>query len=133
MPLTRDNITAASQVMLPTYVLAFAAFGLSYLFGPRATLVASPSLAFADDLMPLRAWGCLFLACSLVMAAALALHRRLLFRFALRMCGVSMYAWAGIIALATLAGDASLSAPVWSAFVATACFASDRSLAIGEK
>lgn len=130
--LTRENVTTASRLMLPTYVFTFAALGLSYALGPRETLV-SPPLAFADQMMPLRAWGCVFLACSAAMASALLLRRRMLFRFALRMCGVSMFVWAGVITLATLAGDASLSAPVWSAFIGIACFASDRSLAIGEK
>lgn len=132
MPLTRANVTVASRIMLPTYVAFFAALGLSYLFGPHAPLAASPALAFADDVMPLAAWGGVFLGCSVLMVFALVVHRRLLFRFALRMCALSMLVWAAILLLATLAGDASASAPAWSAFVATACLASDRSLAAGE-
>ena len=132
MPLTRTTVTAASRIMLPTYVIAFAWFGLSYLFGPKALLTSSPALAFADDVMPLRAWGGVFLFCALLMCAALLLGRRTLYRFALRMCGLSMIVWALIIAGAYLAGDVSASAPVWSAFIAVACFASDRSLAVRE-
>lgn len=132
MTLTRQNVTAASRIMLPTYVIFFAWLGLSYIFGPDAPLTAAPALAFADALMPLVVWGWLFVACAVVMTAALLLHLRLMFRFALRMCGLSMLAWAVVILLATLAGEASLSACAWSAFVATACWASDRSLAVRE-
>lgn len=132
MPLTRANVTVASRIMLPTYVITFAWFGITYLFGPKSVLVSSPALAFADDVMPLRAWGAVFLACSLLMLTAMLAGTRLLFRFALRMCGLSMIVWALIISGAYLAGDVSASAPLWSAFIAVACFASDRSLAVRE-
>lgn len=132
MPLTRDNVTAASRIMLPTYIAFFAIIGYGYTFGPRNTLAATPALAFADRLMPLQAWGTVFLTCSLLMAAALTLHRRTLYRWALRMCGISMAVWAIVILSATLHGDASAVAWAWAAFVTAACFASDRSLATRE-
>lgn len=133
MPLTRDTVTAASRIMLPTYVAMFAAIGLSYVLGPHKIAAASPALAFADRMMPLPAWGALFLGCSTVMAGALLTHRRMLYRWALRMCGVSMCIWAVVIGLATLNGDATPAAAAWPAFVAVACLATDRSLAAGER
>jgi hypothetical protein len=118
--------------MLPTYVITFAALGLSYMFGPNHIAAASPALAFADHMMPLEAWGSLFLGCSTLMAIALATHRRTLYRWALRMCGVSMTIWALVIGLATLNGDATPAAAAWPAFIAIACVATDRSLAARE-
>ena len=56
-----------------------------------------------------------------------------MFRFALRMCALSMVLWAVIIACASVSGDATPLAAAWSGFVATACFASDRSLAVRER
>ena len=131
--LTRDNVTAASRVMLPTYVLTFAALGANYVLTPAHTLTQSTALAFADGLMPLPVWGAVFLAASATMLTAIVVHRRLLFRFALRVCAMSMFIWAVVIGLASLGGEASPAAAVWPAFIAVACMASDRSLAIGER
>jgi hypothetical protein len=131
MTLTRHNVTAASRIMLPTYIVFFAALGVNYI-GANGTADASPALAFANALMPLPVWGATFLVCSALMAAALVSHRRLLYRFALRFCAVSMLFWAVVIAAASIAGDATPLAAVWAGFVATACLASDRSLAAGE-
>lgn len=134
MPLTRANVTAASRIMLPTYVAFFGIVGFTYAFSPpSATLGTSTALRFADHLMPLAAWGCLFLTCSAIMAVALTLHRRTLYRWALRMCAVSMTVWALVILVAAIQGDASPGAWAWSALVAAACVASDRSLALGER
>ena len=131
MPLTRDNITAASRVMLPTYVVFFAVLGANYLIAD-GTATATPALAFTNALMPLPVWGAVFLACSTLMAVALIVHKRLLYRFALRMCGLSMAVWACIIAWASFSGDATPFAAAWAGFVAAACYASDRSLAAKE-
>jgi hypothetical protein len=131
MTLTRDTVTAASRIMLPTYVVFFAVLGANYLIAD-GTADASPALAFADALMPLPVWGCMFLACSTLMAAALVSKKRLLYRWALRMCAISMVFWACVIGYASLSGDATPLAAVWAAFVAVACYATDRSLATGE-
>jgi hypothetical protein len=114
--------------MLPTYVIFFAALGVNYLVADE-TAMQSPALRFADAVMPLPAWGALFLACAAIMALALILARRILYRWALRMCGMSMVFWAVVIAWASFDGDATPLAAIWSAFVAAACYASDRSLA----
>lgn len=132
MPLTRDNVTAASRIMLPAYVVLFALLGINYLFADH-TAAASPALAYVDNLMALTTWGGVFLGCSVLMLVALIRHGRTLYRFALRFCAVSMAVWAGMIAAASLSGDATPFAAVWAAFVATACMASDRSLRAGER
>ena len=131
MTLSRTNVTAASRIMLPAYVVFFAAIGINYIRA-GATAAASPPLAFANAFMPLPAWGALFVGCALLMAAALALHRRMLYRWALRMCGLSMMFWTVVIGFASLAGEATPAAAIWPAFVAVACMASDRSLAVRE-
>lgn len=131
MPLDRAHVTVASRVMLPTYVVFFGVLGVNYLMANDAALNA-PALVFAANVMPLPAWGGLFVACSLMMTAALLMRRRVLYRFALRMCAVAMVFWAIVIAAASLQGEATPLAAVWSGFVAVACYASDRSLATRE-
>ena len=132
MTLTRDNVTAASRVMLPTYVIFFAAVGVNYI-GANGTADATPALAFVGNVMPLPAWGVMFLGCAALMAAALLRGRRLLYRFALRMCALSMALWAVAVIAASISGDATPLAAVWAGFVARACLATDRSLAVGER
>lgn len=132
MPLDRTHITVASRVMLPTYCAFFTLLGVNYIATPFDTITASPALRFANAVMPLPVWGGLFLACAAVMLAALVVKRRIPFRFALRVCMLSMLVWAGIIGAAAIAGDATLLAPIWPGFVAIACLASDRSLATRE-
>lgn len=129
--LTPDNVTAASRVMLPTYVGFFALLGINYTTtGIR--LLESPALEFADALLPLPAWGCMFFAMSAVMAVALMQHERLWFRFALWLAIVCLGIWAAVFLSAAVWSDASPTAAAWPAFAAIACFASDRSLLKGE-
>jgi hypothetical protein len=132
MPLTRQTVTVASRVMLPTYVAFFAILGANYLIADD-TAAASPALVFADNVMPLHAWGWLFIGCAGIMLAALFTHRRNLYRWALRSCGLSMLFWSAVIAWASLSGDATPFAAAWAAFVTTATYATDRSLASRER
>lgn len=131
MPLDRAHVTAASRVMLPTYVVFFLLLGLNYLTAEQVAL-ANPALAFANDVMPLPIWGGLFVFCAFVMFAALLTKRRTLYRWALRMCGISMVFWALVIAWASLVGDATPLAAAWAGFVSMCCLATDRSLAARE-
>lgn len=132
MSLDRQNVTAASRIMLPTYVVFFGVLGVNYLIADD-TAAANPALVFANAMMPLPVWGALFIICSCGMAGALATKRRLPYRFALRICAGAMGLWAIVILLASLAGDATPFAACWAAFVAVACMASDKSLATGER
>lgn len=127
MPLDRAHITVASRIMLPAYVVFFASQGVNYMIADE-TARASPALSFADDVMPLAAWGVVFLGCSALMVVSMIVKSRNLFRFALRICGLSIMFWAAAITAASLAGDATPLAATWPAFVATACYATDRSL-----
>lgn len=131
MPLTRETVTVASRVMLPAYVVFFVVVGANYLIAD-GTATSNPALRFVDSVMPLHAWGWLFIGCSLIMAGALATHRRILYRWALRMCALSILFWATVIAWASLSASATPFAAAWPAFVATACYATDRSLAARE-
>lgn len=131
MPLDRRHITVASRIMLPTYAVFFAGLGLNYLF-PGEAAAASPVLTFVNHLIPLEVWGGLFIFCAAIMVTALVRRSRVLYRWALRVCGFSMLFWATFVALATLAGDATPFSVGWSLFIATCCLASDRSLAARE-
>lgn len=127
MPLDRQHITAASRVMLPTYVVFFGVVGVNFIASPHR-LAASPMLRYADDVMSLRAWGGLFFGCCMLMVAAMAIGHRDLYRFALLMCAFSMVLWAVVAILGIFVEPVSFSAWVWPATVAAACFASNRSL-----
>lgn len=128
MPLTRETVTAASRVMLPTYVVLFIVIGANYLTTPEPRLLASPALAYASAWMPLNAWGWTFLTVAALMLIALLSGRRGLFRYALLVAMIAMIVWAGVFILAAFRGGASPSAWIWPAFVAAACLASYRSL-----
>lgn len=128
MTLTRATVTRASRIMLPAYVVLFTLLGLNYTLTNKDRLLYSPGLAYAEQVISLRAWGLLFLTVAVLMAAALLSHRRTLYRFGLWLCIVSMTTWASILAAAAMLADASPSAWVWPGFVAVACYASHQSL-----
>lgn len=132
MTLTRDNVTAASRVMLPAYVLLFAYLGTNYALLVEGRVAKSPSLSYVDGLMPLPAWGGVFLAVAGILAAALLSRHRDAARYALWLGVVCMGGWALLFAAAAYWNDAPTSTCAWPAFVATACFASNRSLRRGE-
>lgn len=132
MPLDRHHVTVASRIMLPVYVVFFAALGVNYTFAPIGRLVESPGLAYAHSLAPLRAWGCVFLLACLTMLAALLTKRREWFRFALALCGLTMGIFSVVMGIAIFAGEASATGWTWPLFVVAACIASYRSLTVGE-
>ena len=132
MPLTRATMTRASRVMLPTYVFFFAGLGANYTATPAVRLTASPALAYVDGLMPLRAWGGLFLAAAALMVAALVSQKRIVFRFALLLCAWSMVVWAAANLLAAFRSQATPLGWLWPLFVVAACVASYRSLTVRE-
>lgn len=132
MPLDRENITVASRIMLPAYVLFFAAIGLNYLSG-SARLGLSPMLRYADELMPLQMWGALFLGCSLLMLYALIRRQRSTYRFGLLVCFFSMAVWTVVAIVGSLVESVSYSAAAWPGIVMAACAATNRSLARGER
>lgn len=129
MPLDRDHMTVASRIMVPTYVVFFTGLGLASLVTPLHRLLETPMLRYADHLMSIRAWGGLFVACGLVMLVALLQRRRMLYRWGLLVCGLSMAAWMLVAFVGLWFEPISYSAPLWPAFVVAACAASNRSLA----
>lgn len=133
MPLTRANVTVASRVMLPAYTIFFAIIGAGLITTPFQRLSASPMLRYADTIMSVRIWGALFVACALLMLAALARQHRTMFRFALLICFFSMVLWTIVAALGVLYEPVSYSAWAWPAMIAAACMATNRSLAKGER
>jgi len=133
MPLDRAHVTSASRIMLPSYAIFFAVIGLGYIFGQAGRVIAAPMLRYADTIMPIQVWGGVFLACGLLMALALRLHHRLLYRWALTICGFSMVIWTGVAIAGAIWSDVTLTAWVWPWLVLQACRASNRSLLRGEQ
>lgn len=132
MPLDRAHITVASRITLPLYVLLFGVIGAGYLFGQAHRLYAAPMLRFADRIMPLGVWGGLFLSCALLMAFAMHRKNRMLYRYALWVCVLSMLVWAVVAVVGVFFEPVTWSAWVWPFSVAGFCLASERSLAKGE-
>ncbi|HKY57652.1 MAG TPA: hypothetical protein VJL80_06415 [Aeromicrobium sp.] len=131
MPLDRAHVTVASRIMLPTYIGFFLIIGCNYIIDPPR-LAQSPMLRFADSLMSLQVWGSLFVACSLIMAAAMWSKRRTLYRFGLILAGTSMGLWAIAATFGAFLEPISFSAWAWPTFVTCATVASNRSLVRGE-
>jgi hypothetical protein len=128
MPLDRAHITRASLIMLPSYVLFFGGVGLNFMTAPFDRLAATPMLRYADQIMSIRVWGCLFALCALLMAVAMLLHHRELYQFALLLCGISMVLWTLVAIVGIFERPISYSSWLWPAIIAAACFASNRSL-----
>lgn len=131
--MTRSNVTAASRIMLPAYVAMFTVLGLNYTLTPRSRLTESPALHYAAHILPLPAWGCMFLAVAMIQATALLIHERTAYRFALWVAALAMGVWAVVFVLAAALTETSPTAAAWPAFVATACMATERSLLKGER
>lgn len=133
MPLTREHVTAASRIMLPTYPVFLLVVGLNLTFTSDARLLASPGLSYAARSFDLTFWGIGFLTVALVLAAALLVHRRHWYQVGLGVAISWLLIWTGVLALAALNGGASPTAWVWPAFIARACWASLVSLEVGER
>jgi 4-amino-4-deoxy-L-arabinose transferase-like glycosyltransferase len=123
MPLTRDNVTAASRRMLPTYPCFFGAIGLGLLLTPLDRLLQTPTFHYANDLISIRLWGAGFLALAAVFIAALLTHTRKTYQYALGVAIGWMTLWA-VVAAASATDLGSFTAWAWPAFIARACWAS---------
>lgn len=133
MHLTRATVTAASRIMLPTYVALNIVVGLTYALDPGGRIARVDSLAFQRDVMPMSMWGLIFVALAVVMSVALISHTRELMSFALYACAVTWALWAAMYAGSLgIDPDASPIPPVLAAFVALACISSAISLLRGE-
>ncbi|MEO6203795.1 MAG: hypothetical protein ABIO67_00190, partial [Mycobacteriales bacterium] len=96
-------------------------------------LFSSPSLAYADGILPLPVWGAMFLTLAGLMATSLATGNRTLYRFALWLGIVCMSIWGLVFIFAAVRSEGSPGAFLWPTFVAVACYASNRSLLTGER
>lgn len=131
MALDRESVTAASRIMLPAYVVFFAWNAANYILTPRAILTDAPAIDYADQIMPMPAWGLVFAANAALMLTALIIARawsRSAFVYALWVGIVTMGCYSLVFVAATIYGGASLGACSWPLLAATACYASQRSL-----
>lgn len=131
--MTRNNVTAASRIMLPVYVIAFCWIGLGWMLDNPHQLTEAPALRYADQLLPIDWWGALLTAAGLLIAGALASHNRTLCRYALWVAAIAMSVFVLVFAGAALFADASPGAPAWPFLTAAACIASEQSLLKGER
>lgn len=131
MPLDREHVTSASQIMLPSYAVFFGGLGAGYIAGFR--IGQNPMLRYADQIMPLQVWGCVFVACSLLMVGAMWRHSRMAYRYALNVCALSMFVWMCVAVLGIFYQPVTFTAPLWPGLVMQACRASNRSLLKGER
>ena len=132
-PLRRDQVTTASLIMLPTYMLLSAVFGIVYVFDPLGRVDTVHALAAQRAIMPIEGWGVLFLCLALVMGVALAAQSRQMFALALAVSAVAWLAWGCLYAGSVFVDpQAPVLSPVPAWFVSTACVASMISLVRGE-
>lgn len=128
MPLNKANMTVASRVMLPCYVLVFGWVGLNWLITPLHRLHESPGLQFLDTALDLRGVGILLITAALLIALALVTARRDLARFALILAGICMFALLVAFIVAPFLSSSSPSAGAWPFLGVCACLASYRSV-----
>lgn len=129
MPLDPAHVTGPSKIMVPTYLIFFAVNGLNYMTASANWLLPSPMLRYANELMPIRVWGALFVTCAALMAWAMVRANRTEYRFALLVCALSMVIWTGIAVAGIWVEHVSFSAWTWPGLVSAACFATNLSLA----
>lgn len=133
--LTRENVTAASRIMLPAYTVHAFWFGLVYALDPGGRLSRAPGLAAARYIgVPFEIWGAMILIVAILLTIALTQHRRQLAVFALY-CYLVIFGWWALIYgwSAFLNESTSLGGAAWPFLGACACGASGRSLSRGDK
>lgn len=131
MPLTRDQITVASRVMLPAYIMLATAYGLVYILDPLHRLKGSHALAFPRAVMggTMVPWGLLFLGLALFLALMLGTRSRRGYVFGLCVFAAAWLVWAVMYGISMWTDpQTSLLAPVGPLFYATASLASALSL-----
>lgn len=128
MPLDRANMTRASRITLPTYVLFFGWVGLNYLITDLDRLDKSPTLRFVDDVLDLRTLGMVLTLASLLMLGALLTKRRDTARYALVLAGICFAILFAAFLAASLRAEASPSAAAWPMLGFVGCVASYRSI-----
>lgn len=131
MPLNRSNVTIASRVMLPAYIVLATAYGFVYVADPFGRLAGAHSLDFPRKVMggSMVAWGLLFLGLALFLSLMLFKQARRGYVLGLCICAAAWLAWAFLYAVSIWTDPrASILAPVGPLFYCTASIASALSL-----
>lgn len=114
-PLYPQTVTAASRIMLPTYVVMYALIGFAFLF-QRPQRTDSPHFEVPKMLMggSIRPWGAVFIVMSIVLGLAMFTHRRAIAQWVL-VAGAGMAGfWGGLFVLAGFTNpDVSFTAGIW--------------------
>jgi hypothetical protein len=132
MPLTWDTVTVASRVMLRTYPVFNGTYGLALLLTPLPDLLAVPAYRTASHFLPMQTWALAFLAVALVQLAALVIHRRAGYIFALGLMVVLCGAWTLLFTYGAIRMTNPWTAPPFPLLAACAAYASLKSLAARE-
>lgn len=128
-PLDRSNITWASGIMLPAYVVLFLAFGAAYVTDPDGRLSRAPSVTFQRDFMPLWCWGAAMIMTAILILVAFRTGNRAACAYALCCAAVTWFLWGCSVAAAIpLTPNTTYLAPVLPWFVSVCCIASTKSL-----
>lgn len=133
-PLTWDEISTPSKIMLPSYLGLFMVMGFDLTFLSLSDLFISPGVRYlAEFPASVRGWGVLFLIAGVVMVIAIGLRHRTLMRYALWWGAICLFVWALIFLKASI--DDRVAPGTWAPWLvlAAACFASERSLLKGDK
>lgn len=136
MPLNRAHTTRPTHIMLPTYVVGYAWFGIGYALTPVALIQASPVLKYAENVMSMTAWGALFAFDAALIAAAVIVGEtnprrawpRTAAMYALMLTFILMAIWTGIVVASTFSGVASFGSGALPFICTMACLASYYSL-----
>lgn len=123
------HVTGPSRIMLPAYAAHAVGLGLVYIIDAGGRLERVPGLAAARAMLPMRAWGLIFIALAAIMLAARFTERTTLLAWGLLAYGTAMILWAAVyLAALFVSPDASPAGPLWPLIVAAACMASARSV-----
>jgi hypothetical protein len=128
MKLTRSNVTIASRVMLPTYLVVAFWIGPVYVLDPGSRLQGSP----AFPILPRPLWGAGFVLAAAVLLAAMLVHKRRLAALSLSPMCLWFGLWMLALGKAAIFDGSSYSAPALPFLAMMACWASMLSLLAGE-
>lgn len=132
-PLRRQNVTAASRIMVPTYALLALFFAIVYFFDPGGRASRAPSLEAQRDIMALWKWGVVMGVLAFMKIVAIVVNHRLAFVYALSCGAIAWFFWGVAVCVSYTQNDAvTLMAPVLPWFVMVCHIATIRSLLVGE-
>lgn len=132
MPLNRANMTIASRIMLPAYVVVFAWIGLGWLVTPLERLTESPGLRYLNDTVGLRAIALVLVVAAFLIALALVRANRDTARYALTLAGFCFALLFAAFLAAPFFSNTPPSAGAWPFLGLAACRASYKSVTIHE-